>query len=606
MTWALFDGIWWQTAAKGKGGHEGGKNGAQAGGKGQDAGKGGKKGGKAVGKGERQDAGKSKGGGRKGQEQGGTAGGKSGSNPGRRPEPFFCQPCDGYKNFGFRTHCFKCNRNRAKAILPVESKTEVSLEDDEGWSTGGLTTKERKKAKWQLQLQAKRLGVTLVDPKDGESQEKPTAGGGPKPTRYTPTTPEMIGEPPKVSIHAFGLAMLPTMKEPKKAFQYPEELVWEKTAEEEVSAHAYCANATKMADAKERESDYIDLLQRIDARTKKDPAHAASTRKLLTEVRAEIATLTGKGSSNGGKAAIEGMKAKLQEVTFAESKRVEQVAADWDSMESKMNSMNAEFKAQIMELQRRHDYFNTCSREVEEAWTHDENARLLRFKQTCNAWNVFIKDAEESLPVNGTEAVAKPEEAVAKPVEAAKPVEVALATPEEVTEEKMEEEELRVTREETDYALWAPWSSQDLPEVRKPKDDEAAFWLHLGAHVMSWSEQHACAPCTYQQLIGPGDPQILMTSMVKLIGKEFWTSIYGDRIVLASDVVPRHVGFVLYCALQKPYQAAQDDLGKDAAEKAKEMAKTDNVKAIKDMKAKQEKDKKHRKGAKGTLAASGK
>ena len=123
---------------------------------------------------------------------------------------------------------------------------------------------------------------------------------------------------------------------------------------------------------------------------------------------------------------------------------------------------------------------------------------------------------------------------------------------------------------------------------------------------MSWSGQHACAPCTYQQLIGPGDPQILMTSMVKLIGKEFWTSIYGDRIVLASDVVPRHVGFVLYCALQKPYQAAQDNLGKDAAEKAKETAKTDNVKAIKDMKAKQEKDKKHRKGAKGTLAASGK
>ena len=169
----------------------------------------------------------------------------------------------------------------------------------------------------------------------------------------------------------------------------------------------------------------------------------------------------------------------------------------------------------------------------------------------------------------------------------------------------MEEEELKVTEEEKDYTLWAPWSSQDLPEVQKPKDDEANFWLHLASHVMNWSEQHACAPCSYQQLIGPGDPQVLMTSMVKLIGEPFWKSIYGDRIVLATDVVPRHVGFVLYMALQKPYKAAQDHLGKAEVDKAKAAAKADNVTAVKEMKAKQEKAKKHRKGAKGTLAAAG-
>ena len=572
----------------------------------------GKGSGKGLGKqnGQVKGAKKGKGAGKNGSQAQGKGPGHGGKtsteNGGGKPEPFWCLPCGGYKNFGFRTHCNMCNRTRAKAILEAPSKgggppkprAEETVEDADGWITGGLTNKERKKAKWQLQIQAKRLGVTLMDPQEAERQANAATMEGPKSTRYAPTPPETIGEPPKVNIHAFGLTTLPTMKEPKKAFVFPAELKWDESAEEIVAIHTFCANATKMADAKEREADYIQLLQRLAARAKKDPAHEASTRKLLAEVKAELTNLTGKGSANGGKAAIEGMKSKLQAVTFAESTRVQDAVADREKMEAKVTSMGKEFTAQIEELQRRHEVFKDCVKEVGLAWINDEAARVQRFQQTCDAWNAFIKEAEESLPAVG----AAPTEAPAKP-------EVVEIPPEDVEEGMTEEEEQVMKKQETDYALWAPWSPQDLPAVEKPKDDEARYWVHLGAHVMNWSEQHACAPCSYQQLIGPGDPTTLMESLVTLIGSKYWTTIYGDRVVLASDIVPRHVGFVLYCALQKPYTAAQKELGKEATDTAKEMAKTENIKAVKEMKLQQEKRQKkqgNRKDVKGTLGGLGK
>ena len=572
----------------------------------------GKGSGKGLGKqnGQVKGAKKGKGAGKNGSQAQGKGPGHGGKtsteNGGGKPEPFWCLPCGGYKNFGFRTHCNMCNRTRAKAILeapsngggPPKPRAEETVEDADGWITGGLTNKERKKAKWQLQIQAKRLGVTLMDPQEAERQANAATMEGPKSTRYAPTPPETIGEPPKVNIHAFGLTTLPTMKEPKKAFVFPAELKWDKSAEEIVAEHTFCANATKMADAKEREADYIQLLQRLAARAKKDPAHEASTRKLLAEVKAELTNLTGKGSANGGKAAIEGMKSKLQAVTFAESTRVQDAVADREKMEAKVTSMGKEFTAQIEELQRRHEVFKDCVKEVGLAWISDEAARVQRFQQTCDAWNAFIKEAEESLPAVG----AAPTEAPAKP-------EVVEIPPEDVEEGMTEEEEQVMKKQEADYALWAPWSPQDLPAVEKPKDDEARYWVHLGAHVMNWSEQHACAPCSYQQLIGPGDPTTLMESLVTLIGLKYWTTIYGDRVVLASDIVPRHVGFVLYCALQKPYTAAQKELGKEATDTAKEMAKTENIKAVKEMKLQQEKRQKkqgNRKDVKGTLGGLGK
>ena len=66
------------------------------------------------------------------------------------------------------------------------------------------------------------------------------------------------------------------------------------------------------------------------------------------------------------------------------------------------------------------------------------------------------------------------------------------------------------------------------------------------------------------------------------------------------------MGFVLYCALQKPFEIAKESLGKDAVEKAKENAKTSNKTILKEMKEKNEKIDKKLKSRKGAKAPLGK
>ena len=191
------------------------------------------------------------------------------------------------------------------------------------------------------------------------------------------------------------------------------------------------------------------------------------------------------------------------------------------------------------------------------------------------AWQSYIKEAEDVL----NNAASTDEEETPEPKPAA-------VEPEEIMEDDAEDE---AARQDADYALSAPWCPQDLPEVVKPDEPEAQFWIHLAANVFDWSERHAGAQCTYQQLLGAGDPQTLMGSLIKLIGMDFWKKMYGDREVAITDIVPRHLGFVLYNALQKPFTMATACLGKDAATKAKEAATASNKVAVSEMKVKRDK-----------------
>ena len=314
------------------------------------------------------------------------------------------------------------------------------------------------------------------------------------------------------------------------------------------------------------------------------------------------------------------MKVKLQNITFNESKRVGDAATKKANMLDRIAGMDKSFLDQITEMQKRHQLFLECKAEVTRAWDMDEHARVQRFQQSCTAWQSYITEAEDALQETGTdtdeEKVAEPVQAEGTPAGSAATAPAAeapaaeAATPEVELEEAMEDvtaELEEAAKQETDYGLWAPWSHQDLPEPAKPQPEEATFWMHLATHVFNWSEQHACAPCTYEQLLGPGDPTILMGSVVKLVGIKFWEQIYANkRVVMATDIVPRHMGFVLYCALQKPFEIAKESLGKDAVEKAKENAKTGNKTALKEMKEKNEKLDKKFKSRKGAKAPPGK
>ena len=90
-----------------------------------------------------------------------------------------------------------------------------------------------------------------------------------------------------------------------------------------------------------------------------------------------------------------------------------------------------------------------------------------------------------------------------------------------------------------------------------------------------WREQHACAPCTYAELMGEVQNQNAgMASLVSIIGTDYWTKLYGQRMVLATDVVPCQLALVLQQALLTTREAAETGLGEKATEESMTKAKT--------------------------------
>jgi hypothetical protein len=70
-----------------------------------------------------------------------------------------------------------------------------------------------------------------------------------------------------------------------------------------------------------------------------------------------------------------------------------------------------------------------------------------------------------------------------------------------------------------------------------------------------------------------------MESIANLVGLAYWQRLYGQRVVLGTDVVPHHLGFVLYMAMTAPKAAAEKKLSKEEIKAANKDAKA-NVKAI--------------------------
>ena len=451
---------------------------------------------------------------------------------------------EGTKNLGWRVHCLGCGRRKENAMEPAVARVMTEQVAPQGYQPV-LSNRAKKKA---------RNAQKRTDSQDVKEEvaPAPAAKAASKPQKHTPPTAEELGEAPKVSVPAFGITTMASMKDPRVAFEYPDQTKtsYTKTAAEAVAEHKVCADTSKLSGAKERLATYSKMIEDCEEAEKLDENLMKAANKLWKEATEEIAALS---KATGG-TAIECMKSKRQNMTLEESRRVEKALLDKQCLKGKMDTMKEQFSKQLAELNRRNALFDTIRLEVEAAWKADETARTNRFAEVVQAWETNIKEVSASQPV----------------AEEAEMVE------EESDEE--EEEDSETAAKEADYVLVSPWSADDLPQLEKPSAEEYTYWLHLASHVSEWA-QKGCAPCTYLDLIGPGEPQVLMESLVKLIGQPCWETLYANRFVKATDTVPRHLGFVLWNALMKPRELAEKELGQQAVQKAKAAGLT-KVKAI--------------------------
>ena len=213
-----------------------------------------------------------------------------------------------------------------------------------------------------------------------------------------------------------------------------------------------------------------------------------------------------------------------------------------------MDAMQEAFDLQIAEIARRKEVFLTHRLKVAQLYAEDATTRISRHQSIKAAWEAKIHSEEEAMTAGKTGGGAPQTPALAQ---------VTAEQPAEVTKEP----ERDVSVAETDYALEAPWSTDDLPAMDKPEPGEYEFWINLAAAVNEWAGTHCTAPCTYGQLTGPGDAAVLIKSVVKLIGMPYWRTLYGERQINLEDVVPRHLGYVLAQALSKPRELAMKELG---------------------------------------------
>ena len=442
----------------------------------------------------------------------------------------------GTKNLGWRTHCLGCGRNKVKALEPAVARQHTEQAEDGQYRTG-LNAKDRKRLKSAQKRKEKEEAA--------KEEAPPHPKAPPKAPKHVEATEEEIGEAPKVSIPAFGIYTMTTLKDPRAAFEFPDvsKTTYTKTAAEVVAEHKVCADTTKLSSAKEREVKYAKMVEECENAEKSDPDWLEAARKLLRGAKAEITALS---KATGG-TAVECMKVKLQNMTFEESKRVEKALMDKQALKAKMDAMKEQMTKQLEEVRRRSQLFDSIRIETETAWQADEVARTTRFAEVVKAWEDNIKELAASNTAKEAEMQVQEEE------------------------QDNEEEDEEAKTQEADYALMIPWAIEDLPTLEKPTPEEYTYWLHLAAHVSEWA-QKGCAPCAYADLIGAGEPAVLMESLVKLIGQAYWVSMYGNRLVLATDTVPRHLGFVLWNALMKPREMAEKELGHQATKKAKSEA----------------------------------
>ena len=529
-----------------------GKGGAANHQKGQAAAKGKAKGkGKGTGKGQTQGKGKGPGG-------KGDAGAQ-----GEQGKAFNCVHCGGYKNFGWRDYCQLCGRGRAKAIVeaPVRQQGDTQPAGGAGGGGDGLNAKDRKRLKFLELQEAKKNGSD--SPTEMEQEEAPEV------------------EPPKMHIPAFGMHTLPLLKDPMKAFALPAKAEWSKTPLEEVEEAKICKDTSASMELKAkmmRYQRYIDSEEEDD----KDPAYQEMCHKLLKAAAEKLEKL-GKGSK--GAAAIEGMRGKLRAAAEAEERRLAELKEKEEKLEEKMDTMQEAFDLQIGEIVRRKEIFLAHRVMVAKQYADDAIARVARYQSIKAAWETKIAVESEETK-NGKTTPAKGQDQAGGSASTAAP---AADMPGEATADVVTEP----AEVHSDYYLEAPWTSDQLPEPEKPEKGEYEFWINMAAAVHEWSGTHCSAPCTYENLTGPGDPEVQIKSIAKLIGMPYWITLYGNRLITKEDVVPRHLGFVLGQALIKPREAAMKEL--KGADKCSVEAKAKVKEALQNIKKK----------AKGGLVSKG-
>ena len=150
------------------------------------------------------------------------------------------------------------------------------------------------------------------------------------------------------------------------------------------------------------------------------------------------------------------------------------------------------------------------------------------------------------------------------------------------------------TLAEQDYYRIAQWSPSELPQIPEAKPGEHEFWLRLAYNVQEWSHTHGCQPCTYGELLTSGlDPSTdtaetlskRMESLAGLVGLAYWVKMYGERVVVSTDVVPHQLGFVLYQAMTIPRETAEKAIGDKKAKEELKLAKASIKEAMANMKA---------------------
>ena len=507
-----------------------------------------------------------------GQAQGG--GGNQGQPASTK---WLCLCCDcewsaaGNFNNGSRTHCLGCQRPKHVCKTPPK---EIGCRDGARHWGNVVQAPKDNEAKAKEAARLERVANRKQKKQDRRAQKREARTPADDPVKAAEMDVEPAKEQEKQADPDKKLVLpkSPCLKEYMAARFKPPESVEVKSAEQCLLEVAPKDKAVELARAR-GDKEYV--AKALEEAKKGEPGSMQlAAAKDLEKKLEEADKLVEKLSANVPATActISLLKKTISNHEHSSTERVQSWKASATRRQAAKDKVLTSLDEHIKELQaHRAAVAEECDlRQV--AWdTHNGKVQIVMSKVAAVLVERLKGAKVEAGVVETVEEVAAVEKAPSPPVEA--PV---------------------ATQQELDYYRTVPWSPDELPkQIPEAKNGEHVFWLRLAQNVQEWSHAHGCQPCTFAELLSDstGPPQSAehltaqMESMANLVGLDYWRKLYGERIVKAGDVVPHHLGFVLYQAMNMPRVAAEKALGEATVKEGMKQAKATIKAALAEAKA---------------------
>ena len=229
----------------------------------------------------------------------------------------------------------------------------------------------------------------------------------------------------------------------------------------------------------------------------------------------------------GGQVMLDQLGVKQAQEKSRGTERESYWQAEREKMTQRAQLLRRALAEDLAKAQKKLSEFDVKFTECTEAWKAEDNRKSEHHEKLMVEWDKRIKDVSAMAGADPASVSAAQPRAAAS-----------VSTPMETEASSMEK----------DYHLEVKWKSSMAPVVKIENEPQRLFLGGLWCNLVEW-HQAGRQFVMYQELVS-ADPKGIQ-ALKQLLGAEFWSLLYGERVVGPQDVVPNQLKYVLKEILNK-------------------------------------------------------